>query len=137
MPTSYEDLRSIKRLELLPILQFHMVELLKSIKRKISRRGKKRVVTSVTAAPPILIPYFVAIKRDMIHPVFTGLVPSSLGRSQRWYKSCHLSLSVCKTCSITFRSPCQLQQMCQSISRKAFPKEGGVLPAYRPRHRHC
>ena len=88
MPTSYEDLLSIKRLELLPILQFHIVELLKSIKRKISRRGKKRVVTSVTAAPPILIPYFVAIKRDTIHPVFTDLVPSSLGRGHRCYKSC-------------------------------------------------
>ena len=87
MPTSYEDLRSIKRLELLPILQFHVLELLKLIKRRISRRGKKRVVTSVTAAPSIIIPFFVAIKRDKVRPVFTDLVPSSLGRGHRTYKS--------------------------------------------------
>ena len=59
------------------------VDKTKDIKKRQEAIGDER-----HSDPINLIPYFVAIKRDTIHPVFTNLVPSSLGRGHRCYKSC-------------------------------------------------
>ena len=76
---THEDLIRTK-IPVLPILEFTLTLLLKSISRKLSRRGKLHISTFIFAIPGALVPFMRSIEGDSEHSSPVNYTKFSLGR---------------------------------------------------------
>ena len=86
MNTDYENLDR-RAVPLLPVLEHSVKELLKGISRKLTKRGRHRLLTSITICPLVFEPYLIAIKRDQLKPTFVHLSKYSIGRGHEAIRS--------------------------------------------------